>query len=361
MISAPAQQHALTQRPIAAGAWVRRMKLDPLLDHARAHHTHLPACAHRTLEELAALKLTGNIPLTQYLDFFAAIARALNTPCLGMRIGLCHHSPALSPLQNLFFNGASSLHDALLELNHSATALQNNLRTGLWLEDGRAHVFYQLSVNPEHARHDIEYSLGLLIHALRTRLGAHWSPDELHLAHRLSGCERTLLSALLNGAQVHDNTHNNCIVFPAPLLKKTRTSATIEDNVLIFFRQYLNDLCVEHTGGSIRESVRQLLEQHLRSAPPSGQVAPSLEWAAAQLYLSPRSLQRKLALEQASFSSLLDEVRHHLVLEWMRQPDVHLGAMAEKLGYADHATFCNAFKRWAGVAPSRYRMSATAH
>jgi len=345
----------------AHGSWVRRMKLGPLLEYSHAHHARLPLRYRQQSEHLQQLKLTDSIALAHYLDFFAAVSQTLDDPCLGARIGLCHRSHALSPVQNLFFNGAPSLHDALLELNHSATALQNNLRTGILIENGQAHVFYQVSASPEGIRHDVEYSLGLLTHALRTRLGTHWNPQEMHLRHPLDAREYALLSGLLGGARILDNAEHNCIVFPAHLLKQTRPGTEPDKDVLIFFRQYLNDLCVEPTGNSIREKLRIVLQQHLRDDTTCAQTAPTLEWAASCLHLSPRSLQRKLAQEQATFSSVLEHVRHNLALEWMRQPDLHLGEMAEKLGYADHATFCNAFKRWAGVAPSRYRMSATTH
>jgi len=354
--------HPHRTRYAAHGSWVRRMKLDPLLEYSHAHHTRLPLRYRQQNEHLRQLKLTDNIALVHYLDFFSAVAQVLDDPCLGARIGLCHRSPALSPLQNLFFNGVPLLYDALLELNHSATALQNNLRTGMLIEGGQVRVFYTLSANPDGIRHDIEYSLGLLTHALRTRLGAHWNPQEIHLCHALTTREHTLLSGLFGGAQVLDNAESNCIVFPAHLLKQSTCGAEPDENVLIFFRQYLNDLCVEHNVNSIREKLRILLQQHLRDETTCVQPAPTLEWAASRLHLSPRSLQRKLALEQASFSSVLEHVRHHLALEWMHHhPHLHIGAMAEKLGYADPATFCNAFKRWAGIAPSHYRMSAATH
>jgi len=356
-----AVKHLPPTRHITPGSWVRRMKLDPLLEYSRAHHAKLPVHCQQQSEHLQQLKLADNIALVHYLDFFSAVSRALGDPCLGMRIGLSHRSHALSPVQNLFFNGAPSLYEALLELNHSATALQNNLHTGICIEDGHAYVSYQLSANPEGIRHDVEYSLGLLIHALRTRLGAEWSPQEIHLCHSLHACERALLTRLLEGARIMDGASSNCIVFPVHLLNQMGPSARTDENVLIFFRQYLNDLCTPHGGQSIRERLRVFLHQSLRDEQMGGHPAPTLEWAASRLHLSVRSLQRKLALEHTTFSSVLEQVRHTLALEWMRRPDIQIGAMAEKLGYADHATFCNAFKRWAGVAPSHYRMSSTTH
>jgi len=357
----PTTHHLHKARYIAPGSWVRRMKLDPLLEYSHRHQAALPAQYRREHEKLQQLKLADNIALAHYLDFFAAVSHALDDPCLGMRIGLSHRSHALSPVQNLFFNGAPSLYAAVLELNHSATALQNNLRTGIQIEDGRAYVSYQLSASPEGIEHDVEYSLGLLTHALRTRLGAKWNPQEIHLCHSLNACKHTMLTRLLGDTRIVDNARHNCIVFPAHLLNQTCPGARPDEHVLIFFRQYLNDLCIEHNGHSMREKLRVFLHHCLRDEQMGGQVAPTLEWAASRLHLSPRSLQRKLALEQVTFSSVLEQVRHTLALEWMRRPDIQIGVMAEKLGYADHATFCNAFKRWAGVAPSRYRMSSMAH
>jgi len=351
-----------TPRPGTAhfAGWVWRMKLDPLLNALCPHasnprRTRLSTWSLAQYTRLKQLKPTERLGTLEYLDFFTTVAREMGDPCLGARVGTNGPSPVLSPLRELFLN-ADTLHDALLDLNRSSPALQDGTQTELRIEGDVVCVSYQLSsAIPDHlARQDVEYSLGLLIQAIRARLGVDWRADALNLRHPLHICDRRELGTIFGCTQVVDGGVRNGIVFPAALLTHRRASPGHDENVLSFFRQYVHDLCTEHTCHSFRDRVKTLLESHLDARALSGQ-APTLEWAASLLHQSARSLQRKLALENASFSSLLDEVRHDLALKWMRQQHVHIGDLAEHLGYANHAAFCSAFKRWSGVAPSRYR------
>jgi len=356
----PDHCHPHFTAPQSFTGWVWRMKLDPLLKYLdeyirRRKQSALSAHSLAQYTQLKQLKATDHIALGEYLQFFTAVAHELGDACLGARIGLNSPSPVLSPLRELFLNG-QTLHDALLELNRSTPALQDGTSTDMRVHDEHAVVSYQLSacIPEPMARQDALYSLGLLIHALRSRLGANWCPQKLCLRQRLDEHERLTLARMLGGACVEGGGAHNCIVFPGRLLAHRRPPSGHDENVLVFFRQYVQDLCAEHSGNSFQGRVRSLLEAHLSRHIADGQ-SPSLEWAASLLHLSPRSLQRKLALENVSFSSVLEQVRHDLALQWMRQRHLHIGDLAEHLGYANHAAFCNAFKRWSGVAPSRYR------
>jgi len=347
--------HASRNGNAMHGSQVRRMKFEPLLEYLQGRQHALPEFWREQYEYLQHIKLADSIALEHYLTLFKEAALALGDGCLGARIGLNSHSPSLLPLLELFVN-APTLHDALLELNRGTPALQDSTRTGMQIEGEHVHVYYQLPTCPDsEARQDVEFSLSMLICTLRAYLGAHWLPQEIHFRHALDTSARAGLQHLLGGeVQLRDLAAGNSIVFPSHLLNHVCMQSRHDENVLIFFRKYVHDLCSDHTYHNTHDKVRHLLEQHLGGQCIAGQ-PPSLEWAASRLHLSPRSLQRKLALEQMTFSAILEQVRQNLALEWMRRPDASIGDLAEHLGYADNATFCNAFKRWSGVSPSCYR------
>jgi len=344
----------------AHGSRVRRMKFEPLLEYLQKRRDILPEHCQKQYQALQAIKLADSVAFSHYLTFFKEVAQALGDQCLGVRIGLNSHSPSLLPMHELFLN-EPTLHDALAGLNRRTPALQDGTRTGIRIEGGHVHVFYQLPpCSDTDARQDVEFSLGMLICALREHLGEHWLPREIHFRHSLDADARQGLLHLLGG-EVHlqEMAASNCIVFSSHLLGHVCTRSQHDENVLIFFRQYLHDLCNTHACHNIHDKLRYLLEQHLREKYIHGQ-PPTLEWAASCLHLSARSLQRKLSAEQVTFSAVLEQVRQELALEWIRHPDTHIGDLAEHLGYADNATFCNAFKRWSGVSPSRWRRAVPA-
>jgi AraC-like DNA-binding protein len=81
------------------------------------------------------------------------------------------------------------------------------------------------------------------------------------------------------------------------------------------------------------------------------------EALARALAVSTRSLQRRLAEQGTTFSSLLDEVRCDLALAQMNG-DTSMTEVAFLLGFSDLSSFSKAFRRWTGKSPSTYRQAA---
>ncbi|HEX6240347.1 MAG TPA: AraC family transcriptional regulator, partial [Polyangiales bacterium] len=80
-----------------------------------------------------------------------------------------------------------------------------------------------------------------------------------------------------------------------------------------------------------------------------------MEQAARALGLSVRSLRRKLAAEQASYSEIADEALATVAKEFLHDPRRTIQETAYELGFSDASTFHRAFKRWTGTTPSAYR------
>ena len=80
---------------------------------------------------------------------------------------------------------------------------------------------------------------------------------------------------------------------------------------------------------------------------------PTVAELAYILHLTPRGLDRRLRAEGLRFSDLFKRVRHERACELLRggQTVTHT---ALQLGYRDVANFSRAFKREAGISPSRF-------
>ena len=82
---------------------------------------------------------------------------------------------------------------------------------------------------------------------------------------------------------------------------------------------------------------------------------PKLARVASTLFVSERTLKRRLQEEGASFQSLVDQVRLDRARDLLGSTGMNLSQIADALGYADAANFTRAFKRWTGLSPSHYR------
>lgn len=88
------------------------------------------------------------------------------------------------------------------------------------------------------------------------------------------------------------------------------------------------------------------------------ELQPSLEQLAEILSISPRTLSRKLAEEDANFRDIGNRVRHQRACELLEANHESVTQIAYRLGYADTTTFSRAFRHAAGVAPARFRQNA---
>lgn len=83
-----------------------------------------------------------------------------------------------------------------------------------------------------------------------------------------------------------------------------------------------------------------------------------LAFIAADLKLTPRTLQRKLSGAGTSFQQVLDRARHALATDYLRRPGLSLVDIAFLLGYQEQSAFTHAFKEWSGVNPGAWREQA---
>lgn len=113
------------------------------------------------------------------------------------------------------------------------------------------------------------------------------------------------------------------------LLKKLEASKTLRGRVEALL------LPVLHTGGA------------------------GIDAIAAKLGMSRWTLSRKLKAEGATFEQVLDELRHHMALDYLAARKVSVNETAYLCGFSEAAAFSRAFKRWTGRSPSEVRRGAS--
>jgi AraC-like DNA-binding protein len=82
-----------------------------------------------------------------------------------------------------------------------------------------------------------------------------------------------------------------------------------------------------------------------------------LEWtieeAAVSLFVSPRTLQRKLKEEATCYGSLQDQARFEFAMKLFKEGKT-VEYVSESMKFSDRRSFTRAFKRWTGLSPRQY-------
>lgn len=100
-----------------------------------------------------------------------------------------------------------------------------------------------------------------------------------------------------------------------------------------------------------------LLERVRAELVPHSDGYPDLESVAACLFMSGRTLKRRLEERGTRFQQLLDAVRYRDAMRLLANPDLDIQHIASALGYQDPPSFTRAFRRWSGRTPSEARAS----
>jgi AraC-like DNA-binding protein len=100
--------------------------------------------------------------------------------------------------------------------------------------------------------------------------------------------------------------------------------------------------------GSTQDRVRRVLADEL----PHGE--PGVAAVARTLGMSGRTLQRQLEEEGTTFRDVLNDLRREMAQAYLRDGRHTIAEITYLLGFSETAAFSRAFKRWTGVAPSRY-------
>lgn len=140
------------------------------------------------------------------------------------------------------------------------------------------------------------------------------------------------------------------------------------ENVLIFRRKELetrlplanaalarasDHVVVEYLRQNDQNNVVGQVRARIIEALPSG--TPTQQLIAADLHQSPRSLQRKLAEANTTFSKLIDEVRYAMARQYLSESHRSIGEISYLLGYSEPGNFARSFKGWAGQTPNQFR------
>lgn len=146
---------------------------------------------------------------------------------------------------------------------------------------------------------------------------------------------------------IYFNKASNQLRFPKAFLKQALIMA---DPVAakLAAEQCERELALMEMSDDIPSKVRAMLNHRQGDY-------PQLEQVAERLFISSRTLKRRLQQVGLGFQQLLDEARKRDAITLLQNTPLTVEQIAIRLGYTDPANFTRAFKKWTGDTPTKYR------
>ncbi len=293
----------------------------------------------RVLDDAEAL-----IPARRAFRFMEDAARAEGIEDLGLLVGRA------TPLDGLGVFGrlvrqSLTLRDALDTMLRALPAFTSGER--YWLarrgeELCLCHTFVDgLGVGCGQAD---QFALMLALGVLRLAAGSCWQPAYAELETPSPG--RLPSVECLAGTRIAFAQPATAVAFPRALLLRPLPLAAAEVGVRV------HDLQAWMASGPAHDlpgSVQQVVETL------SWAGYPSIPATAHVVGMSVRSLQRRLADAGISYEGLVARARFAAAVDLLEETNAKILDIAFDLGYADHAHFSRAFRRWTGTSPREFR------
>jgi AraC-like DNA-binding protein len=306
------------------------------------------------LDEVAALAglETEDLrkPLTseQADRVFVVMYEKAGNPAAGLAVGL---QPMRSELFGVVgFAGMLSPNFGaalarIARYNALVSACQIDLHAGA--DECEVRIRYDGPPRP-YSRSRLDIQMGTLLMFGRTFTERTIVPVRVTLKERPS--YHALYAGAFGCAALFEQPHDTIVFRRAdvdlPLVSANqRVAAMFEDAAERDLQTY------ETAGNGTAAAVREILERQLH-----GDV-PDIETVSRALFLSARTLQRRLADEGVRFSTLLDEVRLEMAQRYLSAGRATLTEIAYLLGFSEPNSFFRSFKRWTGKTPADFRQA----
>ncbi len=259
-----------------------------------------------------------------------------------------HVKPTANHVHTHLILSSRNLRDAILAQKRSLPIVGHG--TQVWLEEQRD----AFRIGFEHSRGDllpgpqaVEFTAAVLRRIWGLAQGTLLPLRAVGFAHPCPG-DRVEVERVLGCPVQYSQAANTMVVTRDVMLRiSPHYSAELTRQLL-----ELADACMARLSQpSFVAELGMMLRSRLQSGPCDA------DSVAAELHLGLRTLQRRLAEEQTSFSEVLDRVRRELALELI-QADLPLSEIAARCGFSDSRALSRAFRRWMGTTPSLYRGAA---
>jgi AraC-like DNA-binding protein len=212
-----------------------------------------------------------------------------------------------------------------------------------WL---RCSLTLKIEVAPS-VRRLLQECFALMIQSIvESVLGREMHESRIELAHEKPDYYRRYADYL--HSPVYFSRQSSTYYLPAAVAEYANASGNWDAYALA--QNLCSDLLTQIPAASVSAADR--VRRLLLSSPIRSVTATDI---AGTMFVTKRTLQRRLEREGTSYREITEKLNSELALRHLCEPDQTVESISVLLGYFDTAAFRKAFRRWYGQSPGEYR------
>lgn len=304
--------------------------------------------AARGGDAFSARRKTSLLNFTSLLE---VAAQESGRAHLGLDMAEADHAHEPGIVSDLFVY-AATVGQALEGLVRFFPIIQTGTSVRLERAHGMVRFIYSIQ-DPSIAERlqDAAYTLGKVCRSLRRATGDAWSLDQVTMAMRAPASLQAYTRFFR--APVVFDTQATALCFPETFLAMPIRTANAE-RYGRFCQGMEQALPASEDPGLLEDALRAWLKHAPRKWDAT------LEHAASDFGITPRTLQRRLQGLGISFLDLRAQVRMETARRMLAHSGLPVTRIAEQLGFSEPSAFTRAFRIHAQQSPRAFRQSALA-
>lgn len=344
--------------PIAPSAinsdvvWQANYRVDQLLDRkwcGAAMRLEAPCGPKSDRFGKAAKQVSSLLGFTHMLE---VAAEASGCGHLGLDMARIDLAQEAGVFKSLVVH-APTLGQAIDDLVRFFPAIQTGTSVSLERNGADARFLYRIhDPSISNSLQDCAYTLGKLFRRFRAAAGDAWQLDGVTMAmqkpsepHRYSDFFQ---------APVRFGSSQTALIFPSSVLatKNSGADALAYAGLCEDLEKRLRSRCDCEL---LEDAIRAWILQTNRRL-----ITGTLELAAADFGVTPRTLQRRLKEQGICFLDLRAQVRMEQARQLLADSALSVTSIAQKLGFSETSAFTRAFRNHASQTPRAFRREAAA-
>jgi AraC-like DNA-binding protein len=277
-------------------------------------------------------------------ELWANTASTINDPDFALKLGKLWHPSHMHALGYAWL-ASSTLRTALNRLVRYIKVVSDSTHVQLVENDDTVSVIVS---NPARRNPPYWYSegdLSIVMAMCRANYGDKLVPERVTFSHAEPASTGEHYAYFR--CPIEFGAPDNCIVLSKKAVDKRLPGsnpmmAQLNDQVMV---KYMARLDENDIVSRVKAAIIDLLAD--------GRLSDAK--VAETLYMSNRTLQRKLQEQGTSFKKILTEVRRELALKYIKNEQMTLTELSFQLGFSEMSAFSRAFKNWTGQSPRDYR------
>lgn len=289
------------------------------------------------------------VSLEQCIKVWDVVVQFTGDEFLGLHMGEVT-SPALAGMVGYLMESSPDLLTAFRHVEQFNLALTNMTEYSVDIR-GEEFLYFIESVpawqnlSPGTARQVADHSISAFVHMTKLLTGKTMYPTRVQMRgprpRETGEYLRILHTEPLFGQDC------NCLTYKLRDMQAPLIGHNPQLNSM--FRELLEkEIAKTRQAESFANEVRRVVLQNFNTT------LPQLTDVVGLLHTTPRTLQRKLKEEGASFQSISDSVKSELAIGLLKNRSLTINEIAYKLGYSEPSVFRRAFKKWTGTNPKRF-------